>query len=126
MEWRDSQERYEGAHYKQTKTARCVVQHREVVKLGCNGKGYFNILLYGYWCQYYLREGESEGGGKGRVFVKKANKLHRVQMQSPFIRKNKDISGRYCWWYCGNTQRSQGLQRYHADSNMNTHIPALA
>jgi len=60
------------------------MQSREVVRLGCNRKGYFNILLYGYWCQYYLREGESEGGGKGCVFVKKANKLHRAQIQESF------------------------------------------
>lgn len=89
MEQRDSQERNEGAYYKQTKTARCVVQRREVVKLGCNGKGYFNILLYGYWCQYYLREEENEGGGKGSIFVKKANKLHHVQIQDSFNQKEQ-------------------------------------
>lgn len=65
------------------------MQHREVVKLGCNGKGYFNILLYRYWCQYYLREGESEGGGKGCVFVKKANKSHHVQIQEAFHQKEQ-------------------------------------
>lgn len=89
MEERDSQERNEGAHYKQTKTARCVVERREAVKLGCNGKGYFNILFYGYPCQYYLREGESEAGGKGCGAVEKANKLQRVQIPGSFRQREQ-------------------------------------
>lgn len=59
------------------------MERREAVKLGCNGKGYFNILFYGYRCQYYLREGEGEGGGKGGV-GKKANKLQHVQIPESF------------------------------------------
>lgn len=90
MEWRGSQERNEGAHYKQTKTTRCAMQHGEVVKLGCNGRGCFNISLYGYWCQCYLREGEIKGGGKKRVFLKR--QINRIvgKFRSPSISKNKD------------------------------------
>lgn len=61
MEEKDSLEGSEGARYRQTTTAQCVVRRGEEVKLGYNGKGYFNILLYGYWCQYCLGEGEREG-----------------------------------------------------------------
>lgn len=69
------------------------MQHRKVVKLGCNGKGYFNILLYGYRCQYYLREGASEGGGKGCVFAKKANKSHNAQIPESFHQEEQRRKG---------------------------------
>lgn len=80
---------------------------REAVKLACNGKGYFNTLFYGYWCQYYLREGESKGGGKGCGVVKKANKLQHVEIVGSEGRKARvaDVAAGH-----GGTQKSQGLE----------------
>lgn len=77
---------------------------REAVKLACNGKGYFNTLFYGYWCQYYLREGESKGGGKGCGVVKKANKLQRVEIVGSEGTKARvaDVAAGH-----GGTQKSQ-------------------
>lgn len=126
MEEKDSLEGNEGARYRQTKTARCVMRRGEVVKSGCNGKGYFNILLYGYWCQYCLEQGEREGGGKGRVFVKKANKWRHVHIPSPFVRENKDASGRCCWWCRGNRGGRQvcGVARLTAAEPQTHALPA--
>lgn len=77
---------------------------REAVKLACNGKGYFNTLFYGYWCQYYLREGESKGGGKGCGVVKKANKLQHVEIVGSEGMKARvaDVAAGH-----GGTQKSQ-------------------
>lgn len=59
------------------------------------------------------------------VYLQK-RQINRImhKFQSPFIRKNKDARGRPCWWYCGNTQTSRGLQRSRPRSSTatSTHI----